>query len=118
MRPLRDRKKRNTRELRYVEALRFEFCQRSGTLVLNIEEEIMNIETEKENIKRKIDLLDDVGLLETINDLLTTPPTEGSQQNLSPMTVEEYRAMIAESEEDVRQGRIYSHDEVVKYLRD
>ena len=49
-----------------------------------------------------------------IEDLLKR--TRGSSK-LKPFSMEEYREMAEQSEEDIKAGRVYSHNEVIGYFK-
>jgi predicted transcriptional regulator len=59
--------------------------------------------------------LQDLALLEKIEEL--KKQALESSYELKPMSTEEYEAMIEASEEDIKEGRLYSHEEVVNYFK-
>lgn len=78
---------------------------------------IMNIHAKKIQIIEWIASLKDPELLNKIETLKKQSVKESYEAGLTPMSMEAYEAMIASSEQDIKAGRLYSHEEVVNYIK-
>jgi predicted transcriptional regulator len=77
----------------------------------------MNIHAKKVQIIEWIATLQDAELLNKIDALKKQSVKESHEAGLTPMSMEAYDAMITSSEQDIKAGRLYSHEEVVSYIK-
>jgi hypothetical protein len=74
----------------------------------------MELESRKLELIDYLSRLQDEELLGKIEDLIKE---SRKPAKLKPFTKKEYLRMIEKSEEDVRKGRVYTQEEVVKYFK-
>lgn len=74
----------------------------------------MNLQNRKLSLIDWLISLDDEAIIHQIEGLKKRKNTSAK---MKPMTLKEYHKMIEESEEDVKAGRVYAHEDVVKYLK-
>lgn len=74
--------------------------------------------------EKKLDLitwlaeLNDSKILEELDQIKKRSTIERYQKSLQPMTSEELRESLAESEEDYQKGRIISQEELAKRIKE
>ena len=77
----------------------------------------MDIQTRKINFVQEFLSLDDIEVIETLENTLLTEKTRLFNNGFKPMTIEELKAIIEESEDDVRNNRmidVYQLKEEIK----
>ena len=74
----------------------------------------MNLQTRKLSLIEWMVSLNDKATIDRIEDL---KKGKKAKREMKPMSLKEYYKIIKESEEDIQYGRVYAHEEVVKYLK-
>jgi hypothetical protein len=74
----------------------------------------MNIHARKLNLIEWVASLDDVKLINQIENL---KHGRIGKLSLKPLSKKEYLKIIKESEEDIKSGQVYAHEDVVKYMK-
>jgi hypothetical protein len=52
-----------------------------------------------------------------INQIENLQKKKTTKQQLKPLSSKEYQKIIKDSEEDIKAGRLYAHEDVVKYIK-
>ncbi|MDR0509770.1 MAG: hypothetical protein LBH06_01595 [Rikenellaceae bacterium] len=76
----------------------------------------MNVQTVKLDLIEELLAISDAKLLSRVALAVKAEIAKTHGQALSPMTMEEYRAMVDSSLKDVRNGRVVGHDELKKEI--
>lgn len=74
----------------------------------------MYLENRKLDIIEYLSRLQDEKILDKIESVIKR---SRAAKKLKPLSKKEYLKMIEDSEEDIRKGRIYAQEDVVKYLK-
>ena len=78
----------------------------------------MNTAEKKLNLITWLAELNDSEILEELDRIKKRSTIERYQKSLQPMTFEELRESLAESEEDYQKGRIISQEELAKRIKE
>lgn len=78
----------------------------------------MNIAEKKLDLIAWLAELNDSEILEELDQIKKRSTLENYQKSLQPMTFEELRESLAESEEDYQKGRIISQEELAKRIKE
>ena len=74
----------------------------------------MNLQTEKLRLIEWVSKLQDVELVKRLLEIKQAGEAAAYEASLKPMTVEELLARSRASDEDIKAGRVYDIDEVLK----
>jgi hypothetical protein len=74
----------------------------------------MNLEERKLSLIEWLAALDDKATIDKIESL---KKAKAAKQEMKPMPLKKFYAMIEESEGDIRSGKVYAHEKVAKYLK-
>lgn len=76
----------------------------------------MDINSEKESLKKELDLVDDIQLLEAIRKMIDYAKSKSFKAYPS-MTEEEYFNRITESRKAIEEGKLITQEEAKEYFR-
>jgi len=76
----------------------------------------MDLKAEKEILKKELDQVNDVRLLEAIRKLLDYGRSK-SGKSYQPMTEDEYFNRISESRKAIGEGKLITQEEAIEYFR-
>jgi hypothetical protein len=74
----------------------------------------MNLQAEKLQLIEWLVQLQDAGMVQRLLKVMKDSEIAAYEANLKPMTVEELVARAEESDRDIKAGRVYDIDEVIK----
>jgi hypothetical protein len=74
----------------------------------------MNLQARKLSLIEWLASVDDEQVIDKIEHLQKRKTSKGE---LKPLSLKSYHKMIDESEQDISQGRVYAHEDVVKYMK-
>ncbi len=77
----------------------------------------MNLQAYKLSLIEKLLGVNDAQILLRVEDFLQAEISVAREKEIVPMTLKEYREEIELSLEDIREGRVISHDEVRKQTK-
>ena len=77
----------------------------------------MDIQVEIQQLKHELDTINDVNLLRAIKSLLTYAKNKTPQESLKPMTMDELQERLDRSEQDIKDGKVYTTEEMSDYFR-
>ncbi|MEX0720806.1 MAG: hypothetical protein WD059_09075 [Balneolaceae bacterium] len=77
----------------------------------------MNIEAEKKLIQSEIEDVDDFRLIDAIKNLLAYGKAKRYEQNLRPMSKEDFYKRNARSRKSISEDNLIAHEEALSYLR-
>lgn len=78
----------------------------------------MDLKAEREILKKELDQVDDVKLLEAIRKILDYGRSKAkSGKPYAPMTEDEYFNRIAESRKSIGEGKLITQEEAIEYFR-
>ena len=78
----------------------------------------MNLQTRKLSLIEGLLGVSDANILLRVDNFLKTEIAKANENEIVPMTMKEYHAMIDRSLEDVRNGKIVEHEELKKELKE
>lgn len=76
----------------------------------------LDVQTKKLQFLEEYLRVDDISIINKLSDLLHTERAK-QYKELAPMTVEELEEKLLRSEQDIEEGRVYTHEEVKKYVQ-
>ena len=74
----------------------------------------MNLQLEIKQLKKELDKIEDESLIQAIKSLLSFAKKRDYELHLKPMTIEEYKARIESSENDIKEGRVINIEDLKK----
>lgn len=76
----------------------------------------MDLKTEKEILKKELDQIEDVRLLDAIRKIMEYGRST-AVRNYGPMTEDEYFNRITESRKAIGEGKLITQEEAIEYFR-
>ena len=76
----------------------------------------MDIQTKKIHFIEEFLRIQNEGVINLLEAVLKNEKNKLYKDSLKPMTIDELNARIAEAEKDIREGKVYSTDELRTYL--
>ena len=76
----------------------------------------MDIQTKKIHFIEEFLRIQNEGVINLLDAVLRNEKNKLYKDSLKPMTIDELNARIAEAEKDIREGKVYSTDELRTYL--
>ena len=74
----------------------------------------MNLQARKLSLIEWLTSINDEDIIGRIENL---KKRKKAKAEMKPMPLKQYYKMIEESEQDIQDGRVYAHEEVVKYMK-